>query len=699
MKVQFDEKSFLINGQRKFLVSGEFPYFRVPKADWARRLKLFAQSGGNCVASYVPWLLHEPEEGKILFDDCDERNLSAFIEEVKAQGLMLILRPGPYVYSEMTYSGLPTYIALNYPQIKARDIDGNIFCKESISYLHPLFLQKVKRWYNAFSEIVKKSLCQPDSPIIMIQVDNELIGSHEWHGSIDYNAETMGFNTETGRYPSFLKEKYGTISALNEAYGTTYESFSEVYPKPVASTPQKRARVVKDYHDFYCSTTEDFAVVLKDFLRETGIDVPLCHNVASAPMIPLFKDLNKKMNEPFLLGVDNYYSLNLTWAQNNPTPQYFARILMGADLLKATGNCPTVMEMPAGSVAQIPPILKEDIFTCCMTNLATGVRGLNYYIFTGGKNPEGTSEAYDVYDFGAIVSAEGEVRDSYNSLLAFHEILRENEWLCASDRFVSVQIGTEWQSLRSHSYAHVANAKNSARAGEKMEKCALFSLLCGKYSGAYTILTDALDETKPLLICSPDTMSKEAQRNVISFLERGGKLLLLCTLPSLDENFQPCTLLRDYIGEIDLEPNDALSPVTLVDGARVYGIACENKITRLPDGGTPFAVSEDGKIVGFRKKLDKGEIVYLGGSWLTMNFIQAQMLENVLNRLGASACVENSNRTIFSTLFTHGDKRGVFLLNLYTGKQSTSVKIHAGKTVDLGEITLDPMQVKFIVLD
>ena len=141
MKVQFDEKSFLINGQRKFLVSGEFPYFRVPKADWARRLKLFAQSGGNCVASYVPWLLHEPEEGKILFDDCDERNLSAFIEEVKAQGLMLILRPGPYVYSEMMYSGLPTYIALNYPQIKARDIDGNIFCKESISYLHPLFLQ------------------------------------------------------------------------------------------------------------------------------------------------------------------------------------------------------------------------------------------------------------------------------------------------------------------------------------------------------------------------------------------------------------------------------------------------------------------------------------------------------------------------------------------------------------------------------
>lgn len=103
--------------------------------------------------------------------------------------------------------------------------------------------------------------------------------------------------------------------------------------------------------------------------------------------------------------------------------------------------------------------------------------------------------------------------------------------------------------------------------------------------------------------------------------------------------------------------------------------------------------------MGFRKKLDKGEIVYLGGSWLTMNFIQAQMLENVLNRLGASACVENSNRTIFSTLFTHGDKRGVLLFNLYTGKQSTSVKIHAGKTVDLGEIILDPMQVKFIVLD
>lgn len=33
MKIEFDKSSFIINGERKFFVSGEFPYFRVPKAD------------------------------------------------------------------------------------------------------------------------------------------------------------------------------------------------------------------------------------------------------------------------------------------------------------------------------------------------------------------------------------------------------------------------------------------------------------------------------------------------------------------------------------------------------------------------------------------------------------------------------------------------------------------------------------------
>ena len=699
MDLRFDEKSFIINGERKFFISGEFPYFRVPRKDWARRLELFVQSGGNCVATYVPWIIHEPNEGEILFDDCNERNLTAFMEEVKAQGLMLVLRPGPYVYSELLYCGLPTWLVKNYPEIKAKNIDGQSFYDASISYLHPLFLEKVKKYYEAFSRVIVPYLSENGGPVIMVQVDNELIGSHEWFGSYDYNPTTMGFGRKDGRYPLYLQKVYGEISALNEAYGTSYESFVEVSPKPEKERGKETARCMKDYHDFYCETVEEYALVLKEYLQGFGVQTTFCHNAAGATMIPLFKDMNKKLGDDFLLGVDNYYTLNITWAQNNPTPQYFTRVLFAADQLKMLGNPPTVMEMPGGSPSQIPPILKDDLYTCYMTNLAAGLRGVNYYIYTGGKNFAGTGHTADVYDYNAFISADGTVRDTYQALVKFHKVLHDNEWLCDAERFVSVQVGTEWQTLRGNHYAHKADARNTVGAQYQMDKCAMFSLLCGKYSGAYTDLQGRLDVTKPLLICSPDTMSEKAQNNVVEFLKKGGKVFLLTTIPSMNESFEPCTILKDFIGEIQTEKKGGGTPVTIIEKERIYGISCENKITRLPNGTTAFAKDGEGNILGFRKKIGQGEMVYLGGNWLTTDFVQTGMLERVLEGFGARACVQNSNGCIFSTLYEGKNEKGVFLLNLYTGDQETEVTVYGnGEPVRLGKIKLAPMEVKLIRL-
>ena len=75
----FDKNGYIIDGVRQFMVSGEFHYFRVPKADWERRLNLFKEAGGNTVATYVPWCVHEQVEGEILFDDCEERDFSDFL--------------------------------------------------------------------------------------------------------------------------------------------------------------------------------------------------------------------------------------------------------------------------------------------------------------------------------------------------------------------------------------------------------------------------------------------------------------------------------------------------------------------------------------------------------------------------------------------------------------------------------------------
>src|SRR4029450_11514057 len=101
--ITFDRHGYRIDGQPVYLYSGEFHYFSVPRADWRRRMQLFKQAGGNCIATYVPWLIHEPQEGEIPSGDQPYRDLEGFLQTAQEVGLYVIARPGPYQYSELKY--------------------------------------------------------------------------------------------------------------------------------------------------------------------------------------------------------------------------------------------------------------------------------------------------------------------------------------------------------------------------------------------------------------------------------------------------------------------------------------------------------------------------------------------------------------------------------------------------------------------
>ena len=94
-KLSWNKQSFLVDGKPAPLISGEFHYFRVPKKDWRERLILLKESGANAAATYIPWIVHEPREGEILFDDVDGRCLTEFLELCCELDIMVIARPGP----------------------------------------------------------------------------------------------------------------------------------------------------------------------------------------------------------------------------------------------------------------------------------------------------------------------------------------------------------------------------------------------------------------------------------------------------------------------------------------------------------------------------------------------------------------------------------------------------------------------------
>jgi beta-galactosidase len=218
------------------MVSGEFHYFRVPKSDWERRLILFKEAGGNTVATYVPWCIHEQVEGDIRSDDCEERDLSDFLRLCDKLNIKVMVRPGPYQYSELSYDGLPSWLYENYPEVRAVTENGEFFDFPVFSYCNPLFLEKTKKYYDAFCKVVKPFLVTKGGPVVMIQLDNELTGVHLWRGSLDYNENAMEIEKKGGKYSQFLKNKYTYIEKLNKAYNTNYADFDDVRPqKPVGS--------------------------------------------------------------------------------------------------------------------------------------------------------------------------------------------------------------------------------------------------------------------------------------------------------------------------------------------------------------------------------------------------------------------------------------------------------------------------------
>ena len=73
------------------------------------------------------------------------------------------------------------------------------------------------------------------------------------------------------------------------------------------------------------------------------------------------------------------------------------------------------------------------------------------------------------------------------------------------------------------------------------------------------------------------------------------------------------------------------------------------------------------------------------------------MFEKIVESLGAKSCVENSNRSIWATMFESENEKCIFLLNLYTGVQTTYTKIYDNnEVINLGEISLKPLEIKYI---
>ncbi|MBK5262074.1 MAG: beta-galactosidase [Peptostreptococcaceae bacterium] len=699
----FSKNCYYLNGKPTFLYSGEFHYFRVPRKDWKARLTLFKEAGGNCVATYTPWLIHEPTEGKFFFSGDDGvRDLEGFLKTCKEMGLYVIVRPGPYQYSELKHAGLPGWLVKNYPEIRAKNINNEDYDADVVSYLHPIFLEKTRAWFNAICPIIKKYSVDNGGPIVFVQLDNETDGLQIWDGGMDYNATSMGFGKKNGRYPVFLQAKYKDISALNKAYNTDYKSFENVLPvDPSMAKTNSELRRVKDYADFYFNTISEYFQALTKMIRDNGIKLSVISNSWSPNSNTHYYEAAKALGSSFLLGVDHYYNLGQSWEQNNPTPQLAAIEFASLEALRVMGFPPTVLEMPAGSLADWPVIGPKDFETNVLTNIAFGLKGLNYYIFTGGPNPPGMGTTSDVYDYGAPISANGEIRPLYQSVKKIGHFLKEHEWLSEAKRQFDCRIAFNYRANRSQVFwknqGNVLFTDNEA--WDFLRKGVLTSSLCASLSPVFCNLENdewTNDTVTPVIVVSSSCMSASQQQRIVNFLKKGGKVLLTPVVPVLDDNFNPCTILSDFLGKPEIAKVRGLSP--LIDIGSIKNIFDTGGIfvtKRLPENAEIVGKDENSNstLAWTLNTPHGGKVVFLGFYWEHAKFEHENMIHEMMDSLGLKQKVDCSNPNVWTSILTKGNKSVLFVMNLFVSKQIT--KISFGDHV-WDNFEVPPMTVKMI---
>lgn len=252
------------------LWSGEVHYWRIQAANWRPILEKVKELGLDVIATYAAWNFHEIGEAQYDFtgETTPEHNLIGFLEMTHEMGLKVLIRPGPYIYSEWPFGGPP---------------------EEATKYhrLHPKFKEMATGWIDAISEMLAPFQATRGGHIIALQPDNEP------YPAIQSQGTEMGCFQEPGMFKEWLRERYGDdIARLNAAWSAEYTDFNQApihweepyvnridVPENIRLMPEARyeQRII-DGQEWVEWFAREIVRWTGDAYRAAGIDIPFFSN-------------------------------------------------------------------------------------------------------------------------------------------------------------------------------------------------------------------------------------------------------------------------------------------------------------------------------------------------------------------------------------------------------------------------------------
>jgi len=154
-------------------------------------------AGLNTVTTYVPWNLHQPTLDSFDFEGM--LDLEHFIDLADQAGLLVIIRPPPYICAEWEFGGFPAWLL--------KDEEARSGLRSS----QPKFLSYVDKFFEVLNPKLRPHTYANGGPIVAMQVENEYgsFGSdqvylHHLHQTMLNGGLNVTFFSSNGADPLML---------------------------------------------------------------------------------------------------------------------------------------------------------------------------------------------------------------------------------------------------------------------------------------------------------------------------------------------------------------------------------------------------------------------------------------------------------------------------------------------------------------
>ncbi len=239
-------------------ISTDFHYFRLAREKWAFMLTRLTQMGVKMVTITVPWGFHAPNQDMYDLNGATNarRDVIGLIELCAALNLHCVLKPGPYArQSGILLDGLPHWLSADSMELNAE------LQKESTG------------WFKALSNALLK-FQWPTGPIVALYLNDSSV---EQPSPATYSKKL----TEV-RWPIWLRKRYRGMESLNEAYGSTYHSVSDVsFPQRWSKDPPP---LEQDAKEFLAEVQGDAQGGYGHILLEAGWQIPIHPNTGATQL-------------------------------------------------------------------------------------------------------------------------------------------------------------------------------------------------------------------------------------------------------------------------------------------------------------------------------------------------------------------------------------------------------------------------------